>query len=117
MKYSVDASIENTPLESVFLTMTYPGIPVTAIAGRTALMTFPGRAWTHGIYDRSRTALISQMWSTASTKLFRDSNTQYILRIMARQKEQFNVSHFDPGWICVFILEDVKVWEVVDELL
>jgi hypothetical protein len=110
-------AVENTPLESVFLTMNYPGVPVTAIAGRTGLMTFPGWAWTHGIYDRSRATLMSEMWRTASAKLFRDSNTKYVLKIMARQKEQFNVSHWDPGWSCVFSVLDVEVWEVVDELL
>jgi hypothetical protein len=110
-------AIENTPLESVFLTVEYPGIPVTAIAGRTALMTFPGWAWTHGIYNRYRTALVAEMWKTASTQLFREHGTRYALRMFARQKEPFNVNEADPGWIRVFRLKDLEVWEVVDELL
>jgi hypothetical protein len=110
-------AIENTPLESVFLTTEYPGMAVTAIAGRTALMTFPGWAWTHGIYNVYRTALVAEMWKTANAQLFRERGTRYALSMLGRQKERFNVNEPDPGWITVFKLKGVEVWEVVDELL
>jgi hypothetical protein len=110
-------AIENTPLESVFLTTTYPGIPVTAIAGRTALMTFPGWAWTHGIFDRRRTELTVAMWATGNPELFVNSSTDFVLKIQNRQKEEWKGNINDPRWLVVFAHKDVEVWEVVEALL
>jgi hypothetical protein len=110
-------SIENTPIESVFLTAIYPGIPVTSIAGRTALMTFPGWAWTHGIYNTTRHADIERMWQTADPAMFVAVATNYALRIQSRQQDKWEVDPGDSRWLKVFAYKDIEVWEVVDPLI
>jgi hypothetical protein len=110
-------AIENTPVDAVFLTPVYPGIPMTSIAGRTALMTFPGWAWTHGIYNSSRTALIEKLWATHDRGLFLENKIGYVFRDLGRGQEVFDVPPWDTGWMKVYEGKEIEVWKVVEPLL
>jgi hypothetical protein len=108
---------ENTPIDAIFLAMKYPGIPVTSISGRTGLMTFPGWAWTHGIYNVNRTILVNQMWETADPNLFMKSGTRYALRLLARQTHKWQTNPSDTRWMKVFASPAIEVWEIVCPLI
>jgi hypothetical protein len=94
-------AIENTPLEAVFDTMVYPGISVTSISGRTALMTFPGWAWAHGICNATRQGIIDRMWESADPAIFRWIGANYTLRIKNRQPEKWERDTGDRRWLWV----------------
>jgi hypothetical protein len=110
-------AIENTPIESVFLTIEYPGCPVTAIAGRTALMTFPGWAWTHGVISNERVWAVQNLWNSPRTEYFHQYNTQYALRQTERSQMNWSVDPGDTGWLEVFAEKGVEIWEAVVPLL
>jgi hypothetical protein len=109
--------IENTPIDAVFLTVEYPGCPATSIAGRTSLNTFPGWAWTHGVWNAERYEAIQMMWASARPELFAQYGTQYALHLPSRSSVNWTVDPADTRWLQVFVEKDVEVWEVVDPLL
>jgi hypothetical protein len=109
-------AIENTPINAVWLTPTYPGTPMTSIAGRTALMTFPGWAWTHGIYNLSRQQLMEELWKQRDPELFRTHSVQYVYKNIGRENHTFDVG-VDTRWMKVFESKAVEVWRVVDGLI
>lgn len=109
--------IENTPLNSVFLTNFYPGCSATAIAGRTGFLTFPGWVWTHGLPLNDRYNLVNKMWKNLATyEDFVKNGVNYILGSNTRESKDFMVDVYNPDYLIVCKEENVTIWRVVKSL-
>lgn len=108
-------AIENTPVDAVFLTGSFPAVPATTIAGRLGFLTFHGWAWTHGLHLGPRLSAAKTMWMHHNTTMFRQNNVRYIYH-SSNSRWNLTIDKYSPEWLAVFHSQDTTILELVTDL-
>ena len=107
-------SIENTPVDAIFLTGSFPATPPTCIAGRIGFVTYIGWVVSHGI-SPDHMQKSNEMWTSHAPKTFRDNNVKYIYHDSSSGRN-LTISRHDPEWLNVFHTHDADIWELVSDV-